>query len=346
MADAEDLKSSGDFSSWGFDSPPGHHRLSISVLYALNSARNQNFAHEIPVGATALLLCFRCLPIPDDRTASSRAAARYRNPLLSGLRSQHLPRRCRTSDLTPNIFIRRLLAQLTSRNKIEHLAGQARTAALPKIWFSPVVSRPADPEPEILLASRTEGHRGRSKRRHGRKERRLPTGRYHFSGYRRRWPPTGQLSRIFAHLDRCARARRLSRRRLLLRNASQRRPQCNDRDFRQHPRQYRPTRRHLFRLQRCVSARARMRSPSQSAAPVRKWRRLRNRLAVRAVSTPQRYHASVRRNLQRRRQLLRSRRRQACLVPGPELRHHCRSIARWRRGAVASAPPVFRAIHN
>ena len=25
MADAEDLKSSGDFSSWGFDSPPGHH---------------------------------------------------------------------------------------------------------------------------------------------------------------------------------------------------------------------------------------------------------------------------------------------------------------------------------
>src|SRR5258708_6650486 len=27
MADAEDLKSSGDFSSWGFDSPPGHHIL-------------------------------------------------------------------------------------------------------------------------------------------------------------------------------------------------------------------------------------------------------------------------------------------------------------------------------
>ena len=27
MADAEDLKSSGDFSSWGFDSPPGHHYL-------------------------------------------------------------------------------------------------------------------------------------------------------------------------------------------------------------------------------------------------------------------------------------------------------------------------------
>ena len=28
MADAEDLKSSGDFSSWGFDSPPGHHASS------------------------------------------------------------------------------------------------------------------------------------------------------------------------------------------------------------------------------------------------------------------------------------------------------------------------------
>jgi hypothetical protein len=32
MADAEDLKSSGDFSSWGFDSPPGHH--SFPNVYA------------------------------------------------------------------------------------------------------------------------------------------------------------------------------------------------------------------------------------------------------------------------------------------------------------------------
>ena|ERR1700730_2643972 len=32
MADAEDLKSSGDFSSWGFDSPPGHH-LSLAVSH-------------------------------------------------------------------------------------------------------------------------------------------------------------------------------------------------------------------------------------------------------------------------------------------------------------------------
>jgi hypothetical protein len=29
MADAEDLKSSGDFSSWGFDSPPGHHQSTM-----------------------------------------------------------------------------------------------------------------------------------------------------------------------------------------------------------------------------------------------------------------------------------------------------------------------------
>ena len=33
MADAEDLKSSGDFSSWGFDSPPGHQfLLSIQLV--------------------------------------------------------------------------------------------------------------------------------------------------------------------------------------------------------------------------------------------------------------------------------------------------------------------------
>ena len=31
MADAEDLKSSGDFSSWGFDSPPGHHLFQFKV---------------------------------------------------------------------------------------------------------------------------------------------------------------------------------------------------------------------------------------------------------------------------------------------------------------------------
>ena len=32
MADAEDLKSSGDFSSCGFDSHPGHHQ--ITNVYA------------------------------------------------------------------------------------------------------------------------------------------------------------------------------------------------------------------------------------------------------------------------------------------------------------------------
>ena len=31
MADAEDLKSSGDFSSWGFDSPPGHQFVSLKT---------------------------------------------------------------------------------------------------------------------------------------------------------------------------------------------------------------------------------------------------------------------------------------------------------------------------
>jgi hypothetical protein len=39
MADAEDLKSSGDFSSCGFDSHPGHHFAYTSVLFvAVQSA--------------------------------------------------------------------------------------------------------------------------------------------------------------------------------------------------------------------------------------------------------------------------------------------------------------------
>ena len=37
MADAEDLKSSGDFSSCGFDSHPGHH-FSILALHGLLSS--------------------------------------------------------------------------------------------------------------------------------------------------------------------------------------------------------------------------------------------------------------------------------------------------------------------
>jgi hypothetical protein len=32
MADAEDLKSSGDFSSCGFDSHPGHHQITPVLM--------------------------------------------------------------------------------------------------------------------------------------------------------------------------------------------------------------------------------------------------------------------------------------------------------------------------
>ena len=32
MADAEDLKSSGDFSSCGFDSHPGHHSFLLKMI--------------------------------------------------------------------------------------------------------------------------------------------------------------------------------------------------------------------------------------------------------------------------------------------------------------------------
>ena len=41
MADAEDLKSSGDFSSCGFDSHPGHHSLAnvYAGILAVNSSR-------------------------------------------------------------------------------------------------------------------------------------------------------------------------------------------------------------------------------------------------------------------------------------------------------------------
>ena len=45
MADAEDLKSSGDFSSCGFDSHPGHQFVSILVL-----------THKTPAGFSLLAL--------------------------------------------------------------------------------------------------------------------------------------------------------------------------------------------------------------------------------------------------------------------------------------------------
>jgi hypothetical protein len=38
MADAEDLKSSGDFSSCGFDSHPGHQSISFPFYCLINVA--------------------------------------------------------------------------------------------------------------------------------------------------------------------------------------------------------------------------------------------------------------------------------------------------------------------
>src|ERR1700732_2955286 len=47
MADAEDLKSSGDFSSCGFDSHPGHHlSLQVTVDAPLGSIRPHLGASE------------------------------------------------------------------------------------------------------------------------------------------------------------------------------------------------------------------------------------------------------------------------------------------------------------
>src|SRR5271163_2233366 len=50
MADAEDLKSSGDFSSCGFDSPPGHHFFRSSLSRHLRLARIGRLCNRPPVG--------------------------------------------------------------------------------------------------------------------------------------------------------------------------------------------------------------------------------------------------------------------------------------------------------
>ena len=81
MADAEDLKSSGDFSSWGFDSPPGHQ----SVISIAKSKRRGSLNPNAPqnpesgylpfiIGRGRVLLFFN-VPNPNLRpTVRSRAA--------------------------------------------------------------------------------------------------------------------------------------------------------------------------------------------------------------------------------------------------------------------------------
>ena len=60
MADAEDLKSSGDFSSCGFDSHPGHqffftfNQLHLTTLETITRFNNSGVArHEPDIEATA-----------------------------------------------------------------------------------------------------------------------------------------------------------------------------------------------------------------------------------------------------------------------------------------------------
>jgi hypothetical protein len=50
MADAEDLKSSGDFSSCGFDSHPGHHFSSFIFSWLMSSflLRNRRVTTDSP----------------------------------------------------------------------------------------------------------------------------------------------------------------------------------------------------------------------------------------------------------------------------------------------------------
>jgi hypothetical protein len=51
MADAEDLKSSGDFSSWGFDSPPGHQNNQC-LCGCLKLTENCSFSNVVNLGVT------------------------------------------------------------------------------------------------------------------------------------------------------------------------------------------------------------------------------------------------------------------------------------------------------
>jgi hypothetical protein len=57
MADAEDLKSSGDFSSCGFDSHPGHHSFLLKLNEFLESSLSMYLA----------LRKYESVPTPNSR---------------------------------------------------------------------------------------------------------------------------------------------------------------------------------------------------------------------------------------------------------------------------------------
>src|SRR6516165_2188492 len=80
MADAEDLKSSGDFSSCGFDSHPGHHHFKtlIELLEALRRAPLSPLLHFLYTSRSNCRACQaprRDDPVRDARSAASRRAS-------------------------------------------------------------------------------------------------------------------------------------------------------------------------------------------------------------------------------------------------------------------------------
>jgi Domain of unknown function (DUF1906) len=72
MADAEDLKSSGDFSSWGFDSPPGHHCL-FAFTSVMNSASSKRSVSR--TFATLAIFCLAAAAIVSLLAARFRVSA-------------------------------------------------------------------------------------------------------------------------------------------------------------------------------------------------------------------------------------------------------------------------------
>ena len=133
-----------------------------------------------------------------------------------------------------NILFRRLLAQPSTRSQAKHLGRQTPASALAEIWFPPPLSRPANQRTEIFVSSRQQGNLRRSKCGGHGERRRFSFPRDYFSGHRGGRPFAGQVSRLSARVGRCARARRLSFRRLLLRNARQRRPRRDHHRLRRH----------------------------------------------------------------------------------------------------------------
>src|SRR6266849_4537451 len=171
MADAEDLKSSGDFSSCGFDSHPGHHfpfskipgpsARSFSAKEGDSCAEQHEFKHAPSafslghfVGSNwsyRLSVFRRSTQFPEPECSSGR------RPHLSRFRSQYLSRRSGSPHSAKNVFLRRLLAQPSAGREAKQLGRQTWSASRARLRFSRSLSRTAEPSAEIPGAVRRDG---------------------------------------------------------------------------------------------------------------------------------------------------------------------------------------------